>query len=281
LRLIDFLGIKPKASQDQVQDAYKKKGRLLHPDKARREFTKTWVPKPGSAQTKPSEREIKKATEAATKRFGRLGVVKEVLKGPGRARYDHFLNNGFPIWRGTGFYYNRYRPGIGSVLAMLFVFAGGAVHYGALYVGWRRHREFVDRYIREARRIAWGDEAGIKGIPPVGVPSLDGTATPVDDTEDSSAGMTRKQRRAQEKAEKKPKSKASRYAPKVVEEGEENKGPQAERRKVTAANGKVLIVDTIGNVWLLEQDEEGNDREQLIDVSYLTEPVLLVINDTN
>ncbi len=28
-------------------------------------------------------------------------------------RYDFFYKNGVPIWRGTGYYYSRFRPGLG------------------------------------------------------------------------------------------------------------------------------------------------------------------------
>jgi len=29
------------------------------------------------------------------------------------ARYDFFYKNGVPKWRGTGYYYSRFRPGLG------------------------------------------------------------------------------------------------------------------------------------------------------------------------
>ena len=34
--------------------------------------------------------------------------VKRVL-----VRYDFFYKNGVPRWRGTGYYYSRFRPGLG------------------------------------------------------------------------------------------------------------------------------------------------------------------------
>ena len=30
-----------------------------------------------------------------------------------RHRYDFFYKNGVPKWRGTGYYYSRFRPGLG------------------------------------------------------------------------------------------------------------------------------------------------------------------------
>jgi len=29
------------------------------------------------------------------------------------SRYDFFYKNGVPKWRGTGYYYSRFRPGLG------------------------------------------------------------------------------------------------------------------------------------------------------------------------
>jgi DnaJ family protein C protein 1 len=47
-------------------------------------------------------------------RFARLGVVGTILRNPeSRKRYDFFYKNGVPKWRGTGYYYARFRPGVG------------------------------------------------------------------------------------------------------------------------------------------------------------------------
>lgn len=61
--------------------SYRKKSRLLHPDKMRN----------------PSKE--------ATDRFARLGVIANILRGPEKERYDFFLQKGFPKWKGTGYYY--------------------------------------------------------------------------------------------------------------------------------------------------------------------------------
>src|ERR1700728_4461005 len=47
-------------------------------------------------------------------RFSRLSVVAAILKNEeSRERYDFFFKNGVPKWRGTGYYYSRFRPGLG------------------------------------------------------------------------------------------------------------------------------------------------------------------------
>jgi len=49
-------------------------------------------------------------------RFARLGVVATILRNKeSRKRYDFFYKNGVPKWRGTGYYYSRFRPGLGVI----------------------------------------------------------------------------------------------------------------------------------------------------------------------
>ena len=223
--------------------------------------------KPGVHVSKgPSDSEVRRAVKLANERFARLGVVANILRGPGRERYDYFLKNGFPKWRGTGYYYARYRPGLGSVLLGLFLVGGGVAHYTALYLGWKRQREFVDRYIRHARRTAWGDELGIRGIP-----SVDGMSSPsaalMEMNDPGMQNLNRRQRRLQEKETKKGKnSKASGGA--GSETTAAGPGPSGERKKVIAENGRVLIVDSTGNVYLEEETEDGDTKEYLLDVSF-------------
>ncbi|KAI9808281.1 MAG: hypothetical protein M1825_004738 [Sarcosagium campestre] len=281
----DFLGISPSASQNELRKAYYKKSKLIHPDKARQSFIASKsMPtpkgkndskkKPGVHVSKrPSQSEIRQATKLATERFTRLGIVKDILTGEGRERYDHFLKNGFPRWRGTGYYYSRVKPGLFTVLIGLFVFGGGGAHYGALYLSWKRQRDFVDRYIRHARRAAWGDETGIKGIP-----GLEGTVTPpINPAEDDIGvqGLNRRQRRMQEKEKGAKKPKKTRESSNGVSEKSSNgSGPRGEKKRIVAENGKVLIVDAEGNVYLEEENEDGEKGEYLLDVDEIPRPTL-------
>ncbi|KAI9724402.1 MAG: hypothetical protein M1812_000470 [Candelaria pacifica] len=279
----DFLDIKSSASQDAINKAYKKKSRVLHPDKAKQSFIASRAkPKSSSKQNKPgvhvskapSQAEIDNAVKLASERFARLGLVVKILKGPGRERYNHFLRNGFPRWKGTGYYYARFRPGLGSVLFGLFAVFGGAGHYVALYLGWKRQTEFVDRYIRHARRAAWGDTLGIKGIP-----GVDGTATPPSssiDRDEGGSAMNRRQRRMQEKDSKKEKDTKKIKRPRAngtstPVDASSAPAPRGERKKVQAENGKVLIVDADGNVFLEEVNEDGVREEYLLDVLQVDE----------
>ncbi|KAJ5172310.1 hypothetical protein N7492_004903 [Penicillium capsulatum] len=277
----DFLGIRPNANQDQITKAHRQKSRTLHPDKVKRAFIANYAKdknkgkstQPGvHVSNGPSKREVDATVKAAHARAARLNLVANVLRGPGRERYDHFLRNGFPLWRGTGYYYSRFRPGLGSVLAGLFLVFGGAAHYGALYLGWKRQREFVDRYIRQARRAAWGDELGVRGIP-----GIDGATAPAPTPEGNDQGavaMTRRQKRMMDKESRKEKK-----APRPAGRASGTSTPTepattttGERKRVVAENGKVLIVDSIGNVFLEEDSEEGERQEFLLDVNEIQRP---------
>ena len=295
-----FLGVPPSASQDDISKASRRKSRIIHPDKAKQAFiaqhnSQKNKPILGDknkprvyANKPPSESEIQKAVKIANDRYARLGVITKLLKGPGRERYDHFLSNGFPAWRGTGYYYARFRPGFGTVMMGLFIFGGGAAHYVAMYVSWRRQRSFVDGYIRNARKQAWGDDSAIRGIPGVDGALL-GTSAPAPGTpptpaqENGQAVLNRRQRRMQAMDEKKDKKKEkTRYGEKGKDSGtntpleEEpapaSAGPVGNKKKVQGQNGKILIVDSLGNVYLEGENENGVKGEYLLDPDSVPEP---------
>jgi hypothetical protein len=272
------VGVARNANQDDINKAYRKKSKLMHPDKVKQQFiadkstgkgkSKDGKKKPGANASKgPTKSEVKAAAKKASDRFARLGLVTAVLRGEGRDRYDHFLSNGFPAWKGTGYYYARFRPGLGTVLAGLFVFVGGGGHWFALYMSWHRQQEFVQRYIKFARHAAWGDNLGIPGVD---VGGGSGTATPAtgEEGEAMAQPVNRKQRRQQEKDARKDKVKKIKSA-KTSPAGTPPIGATGPRKRVVAENGKVLVVDSAGQVYLEQADEDGNNHEFLLDVRCL------------
>jgi hypothetical protein len=242
----------------------------------------------------PSSSEVKAAVKRASDRQARLSLVANILRGPGRERYDYFISNGFPKWKGTEYYYSRYRPGFGTVLAGVFFFAGGAAHYLALYMSWRRQREFVERYIRYARNAAWGPDnlgVNIPGVeaapaPPAPAPAPPAQQQMYEDGNGRAVPMNRKMRRMQERDAKKeadkervaqggrrgrkgaaPATSASGSGTATPQQQPIGAGPTGSKKRVVAENGKVLVVDSLGDVYLEQEDEEGKIQEFLLDVS--------------
>ncbi|KJZ76720.1 hypothetical protein HIM_04056 [Hirsutella minnesotensis 3608] len=272
----DILGITTSASQEDINRAYRKKSRSLHPDKVKQQLRLDRAKAAGGKAVKqPTASEVKAAIKAASERQARLSLIANILRGPSRERYDHFLNHGFPLWKGTDYYYTRYRPGLGTVVFGLFVIGGGAIHYLILYMSWKRQKEFVERYVKFARDTAWGDNLGIPGIetPPA---TAAASANPSDD-EGPPMPMNRRQRRMQEKESKKEEGggrskKKTRKLLAASREASSAPTPAGVRKRVVAENGKILVVDSQGDVFLEEEDEDGIIQEYLLDPNELHQP---------
>lgn len=282
----DFLGVKPAASIDDISKAYRQKSRQLHPDKVKQQLTAERA-RAAKAKDKnkkkkpPTQAEIKAAIKKASDRQARLSIVANILRGPSRDRYDHFLSNGFPSWKGADYYYSRYRPGLGTAMFGVFLVGGGLVHYLILYMNWKRQQEFVGRYIKFARQTAWGDslnipgvEAGARSTPPP--PAAAAAAGDPDEQQQAAVPMNRKQRRFQERETRREASKGSavgsRRRKAFAASGsatptQQSSGPTGAKKRVVAENGKVLVVDSLGDVYLEEEDEDGHIAEFLLDVS--------------
>lgn len=91
----------------------------------------------------------------AYKRFERLGLIHKILRDERRDRYNHFLSKGFPKWRGTGYYYSRFRPGLLMVLTFLVVLSVAVEHTVRVY-NFRVNQKRIDNLRRSALALAWG-----------------------------------------------------------------------------------------------------------------------------
>ncbi|KAF8551449.1 DnaJ-domain-containing protein [Imleria badia] len=126
-----WLDVPPTASLAEINKAYRKKSMQLHPDK-----------NPG--------------VKGIQERFARLGIIANILRSSeGRKRYDFFYKNGVPKWRGTGYYYSRFRPGLAMVLMFLVILTSG-LQYLVQKVNYRRDLEKVRKTMQDARLAAWG-----------------------------------------------------------------------------------------------------------------------------
>ncbi|KAI1200957.1 hypothetical protein F5X97DRAFT_291762 [Nemania serpens] len=305
----DFLGITSSASQDEINKAYKRKSRALHPDKVRQQImaerTKQNKAKGVKVTRAPSASELKAAIKKASERQARLSIATNVLRGPGRHRYDHFLKNGFPTWKGTEYYYSRYRPGLGTVLFGCLLVGAGGFHYVALYMSWRRQREFVERYIKFARHAAWGDNFAIPGLDAADATAAANPQPPPPQAQSQAAAddeqpqqppiaLNRKQRRMQERETRKESGKEGKRPSRAPRAGRVSQqasgsgsatpvpqasapsgpGPTGAKKRVVAENGKILVVDSLGDVYLEQEDEEGNVHEFLLDPAELPAPTI-------
>ncbi|WVF65618.1 hypothetical protein IAT40_000348 [Kwoniella sp. CBS 6097] len=130
----NHIGVEPSATSGEINKAYRKKSLELHPDK-----------NPG----------VKNIQE----RFARLGVIAQILRSPEkRERYNFFHKNGVPRWRGTGYYYSRYRPTLSHTLAFLIVLTS-AFHYLVLRMNYSKHQKRIEYFVNAARSAA-----GVLGV---------------------------------------------------------------------------------------------------------------------
>jgi hypothetical protein len=145
----------------------------------------------------------------------------------------------------------------------VFLFIGGAIHYFVLYMSWKRQREFVERYVKYARDTAWGGNLNI--------PTPDPEPAAQDDDEGPPQPMNRRERRMRDKENKKEsgRPKKARKVKSTASSREASTGPTGQKRRVVAENGKILVVDSLGDVYLEEEDKEGNVHEFLLDVSLI------------
>ncbi|KAI0335445.1 DnaJ-domain-containing protein [Cubamyces sp. BRFM 1775] len=128
-----WLEVPSTASTSEISKAYRKKSLQLHPDK-------------------------NKGVKNAHERFARLGVVASILRNPEkRERYDFFYKNGVPRWRGTGYYYSRFRPGLGTVLTFLVMLTSG-LQYLVQKMNYNRDLKRVHEIRDQARAAAWGQK---------------------------------------------------------------------------------------------------------------------------
>jgi len=89
-------------------------------------------------------------------RFARLGVISKILRSPeSRKRYDFFYKNGVPKWRGTGYYYSRFRPGLGTVLVFLTLLTS-SLQYIVQRINYKRDLGRVEWVRQQAKSAAWG-----------------------------------------------------------------------------------------------------------------------------
>ncbi|KIJ56869.1 hypothetical protein M422DRAFT_23004 [Sphaerobolus stellatus SS14] len=134
-----FMGVDPSASTTEIAKAYRKKSVIMHPDK-------------------------NQGGKDVHERFARLGVISTILRNTeSRKRYDFFFKNGVPKWRGTGYYYSRFRPGLGTVAVFLVLLTSG-LQYLVHKINYKNDLARIQLFMERARKAAWGPKmARIEG----------------------------------------------------------------------------------------------------------------------
>ncbi|KAF8165267.1 DnaJ domain-containing protein [Crassisporium funariophilum] len=126
-----WLEVPSTATTNEIAKAYRKKSMQLHPDK---------------------NPDVKGIHE----RFARLGVIAKILRNKEeRKRYDFFYKNGVPVWRGTGYYYERFRPGLGSVVVFLTMLTSG-LQYLVQRINYTKDLKRIENIVTKAKAAAWG-----------------------------------------------------------------------------------------------------------------------------
>lgn len=78
-------------------------------------------------------------------------MIVNLLRNPtSRERYNFFYKNGVPRWRGTGYYYARFRPGLGTVVFVLALIGAG-MQYIAGQINYRQEKTKILQFVSDAR----------------------------------------------------------------------------------------------------------------------------------
>ncbi|KAI7851981.1 DnaJ domain-containing protein [Circinella umbellata] len=138
-----WLNVSPSSTASDINKAYRKLSLRLHPDKNKKD-----------AQ--------------AREKFARLGKIVAILRDSAkRERYDHFYKNGVPRWRGTGYYYARFRPGLGTVVVFLMLVSGG-MQYIAGCINYYQEKKKIIGFVQDARAALTQNVPKSQGAPTLG-----------------------------------------------------------------------------------------------------------------
>ncbi|KAI5965421.1 hypothetical protein CANMA_003417 [Candida margitis] len=126
----------PKSTALEIKKSYRKLSKTLHPDKL--SFN--------------SNAARKKAEE----KYAMLSSVNNILRDISRKeRYDYFLDKGFPTWKGTGYLYSKFRPGLLLTVLVVYILVS-ILHYFALKINRRQSFKRIADYKNQIKSQAWG-----------------------------------------------------------------------------------------------------------------------------
>lgn len=85
-------------------------------------------------------------SQSDKKLYTLLTSISTILKDPvSRTIYDAHLQKGIPVWRGTGYYYAKFKPGLGFVSVFLLLVASFVQYVSAWLIWWRNSRQLAEQ----------------------------------------------------------------------------------------------------------------------------------------
>ena len=123
----------PKSTPVEIKKAYRKLSRALHPDKVK----------------------VKAKRKKAEEKYAMLSSVYNILRDASRKeRYDYFLDKGFPKWKGTGYLYSKFRPGLVLTVFVVYILVS-VLHYFALKINRKQSFKRIVEYKNQLKNQAW------------------------------------------------------------------------------------------------------------------------------
>ncbi|GMM33409.1 Erj5 protein [Saccharomycopsis crataegensis] len=141
----------PKSSYDEINKAYRKLSRKIHPDKVKR------------SKFGADAKKYKRVKKRSTERYQRLSIVGEILRSSKKDRYDFFYDHGFPTYKNNTWLYQKFRPSVVMVFVGLY-FLIGVFHYVLSKLQNTQNRKRLELTVDQIKRQAW----------PTGIPPSDG-----------------------------------------------------------------------------------------------------------
>eukprot|EP00158_Paraphelidium_tribonemae_P006577 Partr_v1_DN27886_c0_g1_i2_m22634 putative DnaJ (Hsp40) homolog, subfamily C, member 1 len=125
----ELFGLSESSASTEIQTANRRMSIRFHPDK-----------NPGD--------------EVAAKKYATLAGMNKILRDPEtRRRYDHWMQNGVPMWRGQGYYFRKSENLSLIETAVVILLFGALMQYALLYAKYRQVKAGL-ALIEEQRKTA-------------------------------------------------------------------------------------------------------------------------------
>lgn len=102
----------------------------------------------------------KNPSAEAAKLYALLTSINKLLRDEQtREKYDGHLKRGFPSWKGSGYYYKKYKPGVGSVFVFVLLVisfvqytSAWGIYYVKIAVAKAEHAELLEQIAAKKKK---------------------------------------------------------------------------------------------------------------------------------